>query len=154
MTNPMDEDEIEDRVPDLLRSAMMDRYGSVAEVPESVDQAILADARRQLASRVAPRRATRWTGWKMAAVASTIVAACVFLFVKSPFTQTGSPKNGVTQVASPRDFDGNGRVDILDAFAMARDIRSGRTLSMYDVNGDGRQDQSDVDELAKQAVML
>lgn len=154
MTNSVNEDDPDDRLPDILRSALNDRYGAVPDVPEAVDRAILADARRHLATRVAPKRWSRWTSWKVAALASTIAAACLVLAVRSPWTQSDSLRSEVAQKAFGRDLDGNGRVDILDAFAMARDIRNGRTLSMYDVNGDGRQDQSDVDELAKQAVML
>ena len=154
MTNSANEDDPDDRLPDILRAALNDRYGAVPDVPESVDRAILADARRHLATRVAPKRWSNWTSWKVAALASTIAAACLVLAARSPWKQSDSQRSEVAQKASDRDLDGNGRVDILDAFAMARDIRNGRTLSMYDVNGDGRQDQSDVDELAKQAVML
>ena len=53
-----------------------------------------------------------------------------------------------------RDLDGNGRVDILDAFAVAREIRSGRNQSEFDINGDGRLTQADVNEIAQRAVTL
>jgi hypothetical protein len=53
-----------------------------------------------------------------------------------------------------RDLDGNGRVDILDAFAIAREIQSGRNQPEFDINGDGRLTQADVNEIAQRAVTL
>ena len=53
-----------------------------------------------------------------------------------------------------RDLDGNGRVDILDAFAIAREIQNGRNQPRFDINGDGRLTQADVNEIAQRAVTL
>ena len=53
------------------------------------------------------------------------------------------------------DIDRNGRVDILDAFKLARHIESaGRTETEWDFNGDGLIDRSDVDVVANAAVRL
>ncbi|HSV99962.1 MAG TPA: dockerin type I domain-containing protein [Sedimentisphaerales bacterium] len=53
------------------------------------------------------------------------------------------------------DLDGNGRVDILDAFRLAKGIESrGPTTAEWDVNGDGRIDRDDVDDVAFAAVRL
>jgi hypothetical protein len=60
------------------------------------------------------------------------------------------------------DIDRNGRVDILDAFKLARQIESaGRTeanLSLreqgWDMNGDGLVNRNDVDLVASAAVRL
>jgi hypothetical protein len=51
------------------------------------------------------------------------------------------------------DLDQSGRVDILDAFAMARLIRDGGS-GAPDVNRDGRLDHLDIDLVAGEAVML
>jgi hypothetical protein len=51
------------------------------------------------------------------------------------------------------DVDQNGRVDILDAFALARRIQQG-TAGGFDFNGDGVVDKLDVDFVATQAVRL
>ena len=59
------------------------------------------------------------------------------------------------QLASvPGDFDRSGRVDILDAFALARQLDSDVVPTLGDFNGDGRIDRADVDAIAMAAVRL
>jgi hypothetical protein len=58
-----------------------------------------------------------------------------------------------TVAAVPGDVDGNGRVDILDALRLARDIEAGRTVN-NDINSDGVVDGRDVDAIALRAVSL
>jgi hypothetical protein len=46
-------------------------------------------------------------------------------------------------------------VDILDAFALARQMKGGGDLgAKFDVNGDGKVDEGDVATLATKAVQL
>lgn len=53
------------------------------------------------------------------------------------------------------DEDRSGKVNILDAFALARVIRAGRNPNLRsDMNGDGRVDDQDVDLIAYRAVAL
>lgn len=53
------------------------------------------------------------------------------------------------------DLDDNGRIDILDAFALARSIQSGDDRpEVPDLNNDGQRDQRDVDLIAMTAVTL
>ncbi|MHC4709322.1 MAG: dockerin type I domain-containing protein, partial [Planctomycetota bacterium] len=52
------------------------------------------------------------------------------------------------------DLDRSGRVTILDAFALARQIKSGQSPSSGDINSDGRIDRADVDAIAMLAVRL
>ncbi|MCA9294515.1 MAG: hypothetical protein KDA20_11950 [Phycisphaerales bacterium] len=54
----------------------------------------------------------------------------------------------------PLDVDGNARVDILDAFAIARGVQAGNAPASWDVNGDGAVTQADVDVVAHAAVSL
>ena len=77
-----------------------------------------------------------------------MAAAAVLFLALSPKSIDG-PRETVAQ-----NLDGNGRVDILDAFVMAREIRSGRGQVIHDVNGDGQLDQADINEIAQRAVML
>lgn len=142
-SDPQDDAEL--NVPEVLRSALKTWYDPVPSVPESIDQRILADARRDLALRAVPARPRRRTAWTVVAAVSTVIAASLLIFVSGPERNSG---------LTGRDFDGDGRIDILDAFAMARLLKSGKPQSRLDVNGDGRQDQSDVDVVARQAVML
>jgi hypothetical protein len=51
------------------------------------------------------------------------------------------------------DVTGDGRVDILDAFALARRIERA-DVRQPDLNSDGRVDQRDVEALAARAVRL
>ena len=148
MTNPQDFDESESALPDAFRSAMKSRYRPVADVPSEIDRAILADARRHLSTGISPLKRRRFSAWKVAALASTMATAAVLFLALSPNSVDG-PQESVAQ-----DLDGNGRVDILDAFVMAREIRSGRGQSTHDVNGDGQLDQTDINEIAQRAVML
>jgi hypothetical protein len=54
------------------------------------------------------------------------------------------------------DVDGNGRVDILDAFLLAKkaDAHARPAAKWEDVNGDGVLDRRDVDAVAETAVRL
>jgi len=59
------------------------------------------------------------------------------------------------QVGISRDIAGNGRVDILDALALARSIKDNRVTDQpWDFNGDGAIDRQDVDAVAQTAVRL
>jgi hypothetical protein len=54
-----------------------------------------------------------------------------------------------------RDLNADGRVDILDAFAMARRLETGGEIpGDLDLTRDGVVDRRDVDELAREAVSL
>jgi hypothetical protein len=53
------------------------------------------------------------------------------------------------------DIDRSGRVDILDAFKLARQIKAGLQPSeKWDMNGDGQVNRKDVDLVAFAAVRL
>jgi hypothetical protein len=51
------------------------------------------------------------------------------------------------------DLNHDGRVDILDAFQLARELKSGKAPKM-DLNADGHTDASDVEVLARRSVSL
>ena len=159
MMDPQKFDTTEVELPEVVTSALKARYGAVPAVSPETDRAILADAQRHLSARVPPvRRYRRWVSWRWAAIGSTIAAASVAMLVWT--TQPMSPRSeSPVALQSPlpqtddNDVDRNGRVDILDAFAIARQIRSGDPRAR-DVNHDGRLDQQDVDLVAREAVML
>ena len=53
------------------------------------------------------------------------------------------------------DIDGSGTIDILDAYELARSLRTGRPgLKHWDFNSDGRVDHADVDVIARRAVAI
>jgi hypothetical protein len=66
-------------------------------------------------------------------------------------------KSGPTPAArySRGDVNHDGQVDILDAFALARELKAGAHPSrQLDINGDGVVDERDVATLAARAVSL
>ena len=57
--------------------------------------------------------------------------------------------------AMAEDLNGDGQVDMLDAFALARELQQGQTpRPQLDLNGDGVVDERDVQVLANRAVSL
>lgn len=163
MTDERESDDAENELPDSVRAALKNRYGPVVSVPPGIDKAILADARRHFEQhgpatlRSARRR--RVPAWQWAAIASTAAAACVvFLSLRThrDAAQTDTIARSDAAMVNGdfrSDVDLNGRVDILDAFAMARQFRDG-SAEAPDCNHDGRFDELDIDMVALEAVKL
>jgi|KBSSwiStaDraftv2_1062776.scaffolds.fasta_scaffold28312_6 hypothetical protein len=114
-----------EELPDLLVARLQRADRSQGIVDPRTDRVVIDDARRYFASR--PRRARlavmRWA-LPLAAAAALLIAVLVL----RPF--------GLQRAAD--DVDGSGRVDILDAFALAR----------------SQADQESVDALAARIVSL
>ncbi|MBC7968472.1 MAG: hypothetical protein H7Z17_21410 [Fuerstia sp.] len=157
-------DDAENGLPDSVRSALKNRYGPVPGVPSEIDHAILADARRHFEAHgpaaLRPSRRRRVSGWQWTAIASTVAAASVMMMVWR--TEQPQQRMNDSMVATApasangtvdSDLDHSGRVDMLDAFAMARLIRDGGS-GAPDLNRDGRFDQQDIDLVARKAVLL
>ena len=156
-------DDAEIGLPDSLTATLKNRYGPVPSVPSEIDHAILADARRHLEQHgpatLRPAGRRRVSAWQWTAIASTAATACMMLFALRP--PQPNPESSVAARSNAaslddelrRDVDLNGRVDILDAFAMARQLRDGRGEAR-DFNHDGRFDKFDIDVVALEAVKL
>jgi len=148
---PFDEQK---QVSDRFRKDLRSLFEPSAAIPPQIDRAILNQARRRLAR---PRRTIlriRWAGG--AAAAAALIALGVLLYYGP--ASSNHPSSIIDHQSVPvgrADLDGNGRVDILDAFRLARAIESrGPTETEWDVNGDGRVDRDDVDAVAFAAVRL
>ena len=139
-------------LPSGLASELKSRYGPIPEIPEAIDRAILADAQRHLLQTFPVRARSKWR-WRIAVIGSSMAAACMLLFALNR-QEPQQPATLARDLGPERDLDGNGRVDILDAFAVAREIQSGRNQPEFDINGDGRLTQADVNEIAQRAVTL
>ena len=127
-------------------------YGAGVSVPREVDQAIVRMARERLAPRRRPRLVLRWAWAGAAAAAATVLLA--LWIVNTPERRSRVPA-GEAHVRMKEDFDANGRVDILDAFALARQMESAhKPQEKWDMNGDGIVDRADVDRIAMAAVRL
>jgi len=135
-------------------------FDSGLSVPPEVDWAIIDGAHRHLIRRGRRRPWPRW-----AAVAGAAAAVIIFAVVlETRFSRVSdtnrtsdksawAPEAAKAGLAS--DIDGNGRVNILDAFKLARRIESaGATEGKWDINGDGLVNRDDVDLVAFVAVRL
>ena len=145
------DDESQIKLPAKLREDIKGLYQSSSTVPPEMDRAILDRAQRHLAR--TKQRRIRWISpWKIAAAAAVII----FAFSLSLNKLSGpAPEHAHQAVVQPNDIDHNGRVDIIDAFTLARQIEQANPIkSEWDMNGDGRVDRSDVDTVALAAVRL
>ena len=118
-------------------------------VPRTLDEAVLRAARKHLAGenkrRVGWFRLMPWTV-AVALLALVLLLAEVFT---SKLAKQRAPAFAL------EDVNHNGRVDILDAFALAKQIRTQSvTSARWDMNGDGVVDERDVAVIAARAVRL
>ncbi|MEN8128284.1 MAG: dockerin type I domain-containing protein [Planctomycetota bacterium] len=114
-------------------------------VSPRVDRAVMDAAARRLRRRPNLRR---WAYWAASAAAAMVVAGVLFM----DFTK---PADISAPVALRNDIDRDGAVNILDAFALARKIKSSDTANLqWDMNGDSVVDQKDVDTVAMAAVKM
>jgi len=163
----------EPQLPSDLVRDLRALYPYPATPPTDVEQAVRNDAREQIGNL---RRHRRWGFWSS-------IAACVgFVFIMQQVMRTStvpevqervtpmeSPPPAVTgrrmamsaaeeldSVINLNDIDGNGRVDILDAYVMARGLANENTPPnpAWDINADGTIDQRDIDAVAQSAVRL
>lgn len=124
----------------------------VPEVPQAVEERILLEARRA-ADRTRKRR-TSMRRLRLAAAAAGILLA---LGIARPWRYLANdrPHRYARSAVCAADIDGNGAVDILDAFTLARHLESRKpTKPVWDLNGDGLVDYADVDAVAAAAVAI
>jgi hypothetical protein len=126
-------------------------------VPGEIDRQILWNARKQAAvakrqargRRALPYRAT----W--AAAASVVLAIGALSLWQRTQREGIAPAVRTSVRLAAQDVNGDGRLDILDAFALARTVEAGAAPGApWDVNADHRVDRRDVDAIARQAVAL
>jgi hypothetical protein len=129
-------------------------------VPPEVDRAVMDEAHKHLVPLQSDKRRRlriHW-GWRIAAAAAVIILAFSLDLTKQsgPTTDHLSLERAVREPPLQAvDIDRNGRVDILDAFKLARHIESAdRIEEGWDFNGDGLIDRNDVDTVAFAAVRL
>ena len=117
-------------------------------VPPEADAAILASAQFAIARRRWRRRAYRIVATSGAAAAVLMIGAWWGGLLHRQTTP--SPQS----IALRNDLDGDGRVDILDAFYLAKRIDGPNPQKSWDVNGDDKIDRADVDAIAAVAVRV
>ena len=124
-------------------------YGQRVAVPGVVDEAIRARAhaalQKQGRAHPATRRMAWWLGSGVAAAAAAITLAVVLW-----------PEPGAVQPhISANDLNRDGRVNMLDAYALARRVAMKQPVGKeLDFNRDGVVDSKDADVIAHEAVSL
>jgi len=153
---PHSEDDSQLDVPKALKDDLALLYGSGVPVPPQLDEAILGLARQHMA-----RRRRSWMVLRRVGLVGTAAAAAVGLavLVWKPWhgrvDRPAAPMAVSATLLDPNDIDRNGRVNILDAFSLARQVQAGGHLNgVQDINGDGVIDDNDVDAVAMAAVSL
>ncbi len=144
MTTPEDIDselnQLESRLGDELRGELRSLE---VEAPADADSAARAVVRNRAAEirRAAFRSRRYWPAW--AAAAALLLGLGSWLALSS----TRRPLRG--------DVDGSGRVDIVDAYLLARRLETqGELEKHWDLTGDGRVNVSDVTAVAERSVSL
>ena len=133
--------DLETSAPRKLVEDVRALYGTRVAVPAHVDDAVLRMAQRRFARRRRLARALRW------GVAGVAAAAVLLALIFWPGLR---PADAIRE-----DIDRNGRVDVLDAFTLARSIEAPDGVKKeWDLNGDGVVDRRDVDTVALAAVSL
>ena len=122
-------------------------------IPPEVDRAVLDKAHQHLTQKHWSHRILRHINiWRIAAAAAVIIFAFSLNLTQKPEPTTSQ---SLLVEARAVDIDRNGRVDILDAFKLARYVESAeRTDKKLDINGDGLVNSNDVDLVASAAVRL
>ncbi len=134
-----------------LRSDLRSIARGHVDIPPQVDHAVLQKATKALARSKRTRPTVgKPLAWIAAAAASLALVVWIGALLRSP----GSTPQETTLVAIPNDLDHNGRVDILDAFHLARQLDADITPTAGDMNTDGRIDRADVEAIAMKAVTL
>lgn len=95
-------------------------------------------------------RFRRWPAWAAAAAALLLLCGTWWLTTR----QTKTPHVDI-ESALTGDIDGNGAVDIVDAYLMARRLKTNRDIPRdWDFNADGNVDSKDVEMIVRKAVAV
>jgi hypothetical protein len=152
-------------ISDKFREDLSNIYRPAESVPPEVDRAVMDRANQHFAGQTfdkSKQQRFRWASlWKIAAAAAVII----FAFSLELTWRSGVRESEVLNSsfkALNTDIDRNGRVDILDAFILAKQIESTDQTEKdsslrkqgWDINGDGLINNKDVDEVAYAAVRL
>ena len=147
-TDPTRRDGQEPQAPAKLVAALKESSSRRVFVPLALDEAVLDAARRHLA-RPRPkvfRFFRSWLVWPATAAACLLLVGLGFFIVR---------QRGASPEFAREDLNHDGRVDVLDAFQLARQLQSGSVpASAVDLNGDGVVDRRDAELIAAHAVKL
>jgi len=144
------EQDLELKVSDRLSADLKALFTPEKPAPSEADYAVMNRAHQQLISR---QRKSLILRWSAPATAAAVIIVLFSLYINTEQRSNNSIFSEI--IASRTDIDHNGSVDILDAFQLARYMKSTDSLDMkWDINGDGLVNSDDVDSVAFAAVRL
>jgi predicted nucleic acid-binding protein len=139
----MERDPFDDELhlPEALQRDLRTAFGTQVRIPAALDEALYAAARRRQLRPV----------WRRALP----IAAAAALLLALPLLLRGPGTLHEPAPVAREDFDGNGRVDVRDAFRLQLALQRGDAVpATFDLDGDGRVDRADVDRIAAAAVRV
>lgn len=143
----LDDVSSEPRAPEKLLKKMGELYAAPFAVPPEVDRAVLARARFHFVR--ARQQRVRWMAAAAAVAAGLLLSICISMLAP----RAAAPR--LQTAAAREDFNLDGRVDILDAFALARKAGAGGVSERrWDLDGNGVVDRRDADAIAMAAVRI
>ena len=141
--------------PDRLAEDLRSLLRVDLPVPGEIEDELVTLARGRLSRRGRLRLHARRAGPLAAAAGLAITAWIGLWWMRGGGTGPALSPPGQARVASIFDIDASGRVDVLDAFIVARALHQGETAdSKWDVTGDGAVSSLDVDAIAAVAVSI
>lgn len=160
------EDKQFDTLPPAIIDALRELDGPAVLPDPQRDADVLSGARQHLVGSAQVQRKRRnlrlfFAGGAGGAIAAAAMIAIV-VFIGNPFRNEApladmaamSPSESEAHLALAGDLDQDGRIDILDAYALAKRIEQGQPANEFDLNTDGQINQRDIDWIANQAVAL
>ncbi len=139
----------EAEAPGRLKGDIRALFAFDIPVPAEADERVLSLAKARMRRARVRRVIVRW------ATATAAAAAVIIGVLVLPSWRESGENQPAVASATREDIDGNGQVDILDAFALARGIEASTVeAATGDMNRDGAVNQADVDIVAMTAVSL
>ncbi|HEV8291725.1 MAG TPA: dockerin type I repeat-containing protein [Tepidisphaeraceae bacterium] len=136
--------------PPRLRAGLTSIFGSTPAIGRSLDEQFLNAVRQESIRRNRMRWVIRYAIGSVAAA-----AAVVLIVIRTTHHDQPAINNPTASVATTEDVNRDGKLDILDAFLMARKVAANEHLTKeWDFNHDGTVDAKDVDVVAFAAVKL
>ncbi len=147
------EEDLDLRISPKLSKDLNTLFKPQVSVPPEVDRAVIDKSHQHFIPKHWRHRIFKHISlWRIAAAAAVVIFAFSLNLTKKPGPTTS---RSVLAEAQAVDIDRNGRVDILDAFKLARHIESAdRSDKKWDINEDGVVNGKDVDLVASAAVSL
>jgi hypothetical protein len=150
-SNPSDSEQAIE-APAKLVVALKEASRRQIFVPPYIDERVLKAVEQHFNQEPKKRFATLYRRLLRPAFA---IACVLALWMARLLMPQGDLKSTIRPDYAREDLNHDGQVDILDSFALARELKNGKpSPAVFDVNGDGVVDERDVALIAAHAVQL